>query len=92
VARRVRPVRTCVGCRARVEKGDLLRIVRSPTGTVGIDSTGSAPGRGAYVHPDPSCMESALRKGAVARALRRGLGANELGKLRNHLREHLGAT
>lgn len=92
MARWVGPVRTCVGCRARAAKCDLLRIVRSPTGTVGIDPTGTAPGRGAYVHPEPSCMESALAKGTMARALRKGLAVGELGKLRNDLREHRGAT
>jgi uncharacterized protein len=92
VARGAEPVRTCVGCRTRGPKSDLLRLVGSVTGGVQIDPSGTAPGRGAYVHRDRGCVGSALRTGAVARALRKDLGAGEVGKLRNDLTEHLGAT
>jgi hypothetical protein len=88
---RAEPERTCVGCRARVGKQDLLRVTRSPSGDVGVDPGGSAPGRGAYVHPDRSCVEAAMRARAFARALRVGLGEMELSKLRLELEEHLGA-
>ena len=44
-------------------------MVRSPTGEVGLDPSGRAPGRGAYVCPEPSCREAALKKGALRRAL-----------------------
>jgi predicted RNA-binding protein YlxR (DUF448 family) len=36
---------------------------------VGLDPTGRAPGRGAYVCPEPACREAALKKGALRRAL-----------------------
>jgi predicted RNA-binding protein YlxR (DUF448 family) len=44
-------------------------VVRSPTGVVGLDPTGRAPGRGAYVCPEPACREAALKRGALRRAL-----------------------
>jgi uncharacterized protein len=44
-------------------------VVRSPAGVVGLDPTGRAPGRGAYVCPEPACREAALKKGALRRAL-----------------------
>ena len=63
------PERTCVACRGRAPKGSLLRIVRK--GDVArVDRSGWAPGRGAYVHRDRSCADLALRRGALARALR----------------------
>jgi hypothetical protein len=49
-------------------KRALIRIVRSGE-FVRVDSTGKAPGRGAYLHDRRSCWETGLR-GALARALR----------------------
>ncbi len=63
------PMRTCVGCREVLPKRNLIRLVRTPEG-VQIDPTGRLPGRGAYLHDRRSCWEQALKKGALARALR----------------------
>ncbi|MGZ4115587.1 MAG: YlxR family protein [Actinomycetota bacterium] len=43
-----------------------------PDGAFAADPTGRAPGRGAYVHPDTGCVDAAVRRGALARALRTG--------------------
>jgi hypothetical protein len=80
------PVRTCVGCRARVPKADLLRVARTPEG-VRVDPAGSAPGRGAYVHRDPACVEASLRKGALARALRTRLDQGDRARLKGRIEE-----
>jgi predicted RNA-binding protein YlxR (DUF448 family) len=69
VARRARePQRTCVGCRQVRGKGDLVRIARATSGSVVVDRTGHADGRGAYVCPDQACIERARRR--LAGALR----------------------
>lgn len=80
--RRELPARTCVGCRERAPKGELVRVARSPAGPVALDPTGSAAGRGAYVHPVAGCVEEAFRRGAFARALRTGLSPEEAARLR----------
>ncbi|MDP9329756.1 MAG: YlxR family protein [Actinomycetota bacterium] len=46
----------------------------------------SGPGRGAYVHPDEVCVESALKNGLLTRALRARVGPDELGRLGDILR------
>ncbi len=76
------PERTCVGCRARGAKRSLVRVVRAPDGSVEIDPRGRAPGRGAYLHRDPVCLDAALRRGGLARALRTGLSPEEAVRLR----------
>ena len=86
-ARRPDPVRTCVACRQSGAKRDLVRVVRRPGGGLEVDRRGKAPGRGAYVHADPSCWEVALKRGALARALRTGLSPQEAGTLLVQLRE-----
>ena len=66
-------VRTCVGCRRRAAKFELLRVVASDRGAgleVVPDPAGRAPGRGAHLHPDPDCLRLALRRRAFPRALK----------------------
>jgi predicted RNA-binding protein YlxR (DUF448 family) len=76
------PERTCVGCRGRRAKGELLRLVRRPDGAVEVDPTGRAPGRGAYVHRDPGCARLATTRGALGRALRVTLAPDDLATLK----------
>ena len=63
------PERTCVGCRERAAKDDLLRIVAIEDACV-PDPRGTLPGRGAYVHPALVCLDLAVRRRAFTRALR----------------------
>ena len=63
------PMRMCVGCREMKEKRSLVRIVRSAEGAVGIDRTGKAPGRGAYVCKSRECLAKAIRQKQLERAL-----------------------
>ena len=83
------PERTCVGCRARGAKGELLRIVRRPDGSVEMDRVGTAPGRGAYVHRDPGCLRMATSRGALARALRVTLAPDDLATLRVEMEKEI---
>ena len=63
------PQRQCMGCRERKEKREMIRVVRSPEGTVSLDFRGKAPGRGAYICPDKACLKKALRSKALDRSL-----------------------
>ncbi|MCZ4516244.1 YlxR family protein [Streptomyces phaeochromogenes] len=63
------PERTCVGCRERAAKIDLLRTVAAE-GECVPDPRGTLPGRGAYVHPVLVCLDLAVRRRAFTRALR----------------------
>ncbi|MER7607416.1 YlxR family protein [Nocardioides sp. NPDC127503] len=68
------PVRTCVGCRKRAAKRELLRVTagsdRNGQPAVVPDPTATAPGRGAHMHPTRECYELAVRRKAFTRALR----------------------
>jgi predicted RNA-binding protein YlxR (DUF448 family) len=63
------PERTCVGCRKRAAKDELLRVT-VVEGVCVPDPRGSLPGRGAYVHSDPACLDLAVRRRAFPRAFR----------------------
>ena len=78
------PQRTCIGCREVNEKKTLVRIVKSPEG-VCIDPTGRKPGRGAYLHEAKGCWETALKRGAIGRALKTELTPDETKILTAHM-------
>ena len=63
------PQRQCMGCRERKNKRELIRVVRGTDGTGNLDFSGKAPGRGAYICPDPECLKKALRSKALDRSL-----------------------
>lgn len=63
------PTRTCVACRTARLKRDLVRVVRAPDGSVAIDPSGRAVGRGAYLCRDRACWDAAGRKRALEHAL-----------------------
>ena len=84
------PERTCVGCRVKAPKAELLRVVRLAGGEAAVDPSGSAPGRGAYVHRDVGCVEAAVRSRAFPRALRTGLTADAAARLGNDLQRLIG--
>ena len=71
------PQRTCVGCRQEQPKRQLVRVVRTPSGDVAVDPTGKAAGRGAYLCRQPECWTAALRRSALAGALRVTLSAED---------------
>jgi hypothetical protein len=64
-----KPLRSCVGCKARAAKSSLLRIVAAGDGIV-PDPQARQPGRGAYLHLSLECFELAQRRRAFSRALR----------------------
>lgn len=90
---RAEPRRTCVVCRSSAAKRTLHRIVRSPAGTVAYDPTGKAAGRGAYLCGQPACLDMAVRRRSIQRALKvtDAVAADAaVEALRNRMRERAG--
>ena len=63
------PQRQCIGCRERKAKREMIRVVRMTDGTVTLDFSGKCNGRGAYICPDPVCLQKARKAGALERSL-----------------------
>lgn len=63
------PVRTCIGCRSNAARSRLVRVVVVRDRIV-VDAAARLPGRGAWLHPDPACIERACAARAFGRALR----------------------
>lgn len=74
-------------CRAVRAKRELVRVVRSPEGTLSVDLRGKSPGRGAYVCPDPACLARGLADGAIAKALDVAIPADSAKRLEDELND-----
>ncbi len=61
------PQRTCIGCREKKDKKDLIRIVKDKEGNISVDKTGKANGRGAYICDDVTCLEKAIKSKSLQR-------------------------
>jgi hypothetical protein len=59
-----------MGCRSRFAKGELIRVVRSPGGSVSIDTKGKAMGRGVYLCRDANCFKRVRKSRALERLLK----------------------
>lgn len=63
-------LRTCISCRKVGLQSQLVRISKKSDGKVSFDSNANRSGRGAYVCETASCLENALKKGRLERAIR----------------------
>ena len=61
------PIRTCVGCRVAVPATELIRVVCHERV---LKQSRDSQGRGAWLHPQLSCLEQADKRRAWGRALR----------------------
>ena len=84
------PGRTCVGCREKKEKSELLRLVAAEDGKVLPDETGKAAGRGAYLCRCTSCLEKAIRSKALDRALKLTVVQENRDRLTEYFSERFG--
>ena len=64
------PLRTCAVCREVHPKRSMTRVVRLADGSILVDPSGKAPGRGTYVCEQAACREPK----ALAEGIQRALG------------------
>lgn len=82
------PLRQCLGCREMKAKKDLVRIVRTPEGTVEYDDRGKLNGRGAYVCKSSACFNKAVKTKAFERALNIELSDDIISSVRDILKDY----
>ncbi|MEZ0326026.1 MAG: YlxR family protein [Fimbriimonas sp.] len=71
-----------MGCRRSKDQDSLLRVAKAPDGRV---TTWKGSGRSAYICPDPNCIEAALAKVKLDRALRTRVSQEDIQALRTEL-------
>jgi predicted RNA-binding protein YlxR (DUF448 family) len=77
------PVRTCVGCRQRGNRSDLVRIANFQ-GNLSVDTDKKLPGRGSWLHKKAKCLETAVERKAFVRAFR---GKADLEKITDFVKQ-----
>ena len=63
------PLRTCVVTKEKLEKKDLIRVVKNNEGVVSVDLTGKANGRGAYIKKSIEVLNDAIKSKVLERHL-----------------------
>lgn len=66
-------------------KKELIRIVRTPQGTVEMDATGKRAGRGAYICADVACLNQAVKGKRLQKALNQDVPANILETIKTQI-------
>jgi predicted RNA-binding protein YlxR (DUF448 family) len=56
------PIRTCIGCRKKREKGEMIWFAHGREGVVRVDGKKPHEGRGFYLCPDLQCLKIAKGK------------------------------
>ncbi|MEE3392678.1 MAG: YlxR family protein [Lachnospiraceae bacterium] len=63
-------LRTCAACGEKKDKSSMLRVIRTPEGTVEVDPTGRKNGRGVYVCRKGSCLDLLKKKKVLSSQLK----------------------
>ena len=65
-----KPERTCIACRKKLCKNELIRIVKTPDGSIVVDKSGCADGRGTYVCKNAECIKKIRKNKLLNRAFK----------------------
>ncbi len=56
------PIRTCIGCRKKREKEEMIWFAQRPEGMVVVDAKKPHRGRGLYLCRDDECLKMARKR------------------------------
>jgi predicted RNA-binding protein YlxR (DUF448 family) len=71
------PIRQCIVCRKKKEKGTLFRLIRTPENQILFDPAQKMNGRGVYICKDTTCVQKAREKDLIGSVFAR-TGSTEL--------------
>ena len=83
------PERSCVACGVKMAKAQLVRVVRTAQGSVAVDATGRAQGRGAYLCRTLKCWDRAVSKGILGRSLGHDIVPQDLDRVWAYYQENI---
>lgn len=73
-------MRKCIGCNESKEKNELVRVAYFE-GSLSVDTTGRAKGRGVYFCKNSDCIEKAIKRNALQRSFKTNFERDVLDKL-----------
>ena len=81
------PMRTCLITGEKLEKKDLIRVVRTPESNIIVDTTGKANGRGAYLKREISVIDKAQKSKILDKKLEVNVPDSVYDELRDLIKE-----
>ena len=82
------PMRSCVVTHEKLPKNELIRIVRGTDGTVFVDKTSKANGRGAYLKLDLDVINKAEKNKILDRHLEVGVPSEIYEEIREYVKNN----
>ena len=79
------PQRKCVGCQEMKGKKEMLRILRTESGEIVLDTKGRKNGRGAYLCYSRECFEKAVKSRGLERALKMAVTSETYEELKKEI-------
>lgn len=79
-------IRTCIACRAKKEKGELLRIVAN-NGVAVLDENKKANTRGIYICNNISCINKLLKAKDIKKCIKIDVSQDSIKELLKNLGE-----
>lgn len=79
------PMRKCTGCNEMHPKKELIRVIVTPEGSIELDKTGKKNGRGAYICPNATCLEKAVKTKGLDKSLKISVPSDIYERLREEL-------
>lgn len=76
------PQRTCMGCNAKKDKKEFIRIVKNKENEINIDKTGKMEGRGAYICDNIECLEKAIKSKKIEKSFKMNIDESVYENLR----------
>ena len=80
-------MRKCVGCQEMKDKQDMIRVLRTESGEIILDTTGKKNGRGAYLCFTQECMDKAIKNKGLERSFKRAMPQEVYDDLKKELSE-----
>jgi len=79
------PMRSCVVTREKLPKNELIRVVRGTDGSVFVDFTSKANGRGAYIKADLEVLDKAIKNKILEKHLEVSIPDSVYEEIRNYV-------
>lgn len=82
------PMRSCVVTREKLPKNELIRVVRGTDGSVFLDESGKANGRGAYLKADIDVINKCEKNKILDRHLEVSVPSEVYEEIREYVENH----
>ena len=79
------PQRTCMGCNAKKEKKELIRIVKNSNGEINIDPTGKMEGRGTYICKNEECLNKVIKNKRITKVFEKEITNETYERIREYI-------